>query len=101
MMVSHPVLVPVFTHAASVMPVVRSSAAASGIVTESSTPSKDNALPLTPATRTAPDTVPTRPLADESIALPLASSKLRLRTGVGAAVGGGGVGVGGAVAVPP
>src|SRR5687768_8940509 len=97
MMVSHPSTDPALTHAASVMPEVRSSAGALGIVTESLPPSKDNALPLTPATRAAPETVPTRPLA-ESIALPLASSKLRLSTGAGGAGGGGG---GGGATVPP
>src|SRR5690349_4456441 len=56
------------------MRVVKSSELASATVTESLMPSNDNALPVCPATRVGPDTVPGLPVPDASVAVaPLAS----------------------------
>jgi hypothetical protein len=73
------------THASSVIPVVRSSDAASATVTQSSTPSNDSARPKRPSgTRVAPLTVPwlLRPDASATCA-PLVSSKLQAPTSPG------------------
>ena len=65
------------THASNVIPDVKSNDAESATVTQSSTPSNDNARPnRPPVTRAAPDTVPTFPRPDESVtAAPETSSK--------------------------
>ena len=58
------------THASSVIAFVRSSEFASGVVTQSLTPSKLSAEPYRPAAfQVAPDTVPVLPAADESAAV--------------------------------
>ena len=66
-----------FTQADMVTPVVRSSALASGTVTQSLTPSKLSALPKRPLVeRVAPDSVPPRPWPEPSVtAVPDGSSK--------------------------
>jgi hypothetical protein len=70
-----PAIVVGFTHASSVIPVVRSSDAASAIVTQSSSPSNASAPPARPVARVAPEIVPGLPLPDASVAVvPDASS---------------------------
>src|SRR5688572_14223231 len=98
MTVSQPLSVVGLTHASSVMPPVRLSAAASATVTQSLTPSKDSALPnLPPATLTASRIVPWRPPPEESVAtVPPVSSKSSARTSPSVLTGGGGGGGGGA-----
>jgi hypothetical protein len=64
-----------FTHASSVRPAVRSSAAASGTATQSPVPSNDIERPNCPvALRVAPVIVPVKLLPDESRTAPVVSS---------------------------
>src|SRR5437867_3080842 len=65
------------THASSVMPAVRSRSLASATVTQSLTPSKDNAAPFLPAVdQEAPEMVPVCALPDASaVDVPVPSSK--------------------------
>ena len=65
-----------FTHASSVRPDVRSSAAASGTATQSPAPSNDIERPNCPVgLRVAPVIVPVKLLPDESRTEPETSSK--------------------------
>src|SRR5438552_1252138 len=76
-MLRHPLSAVGFTHASTVMPVVRSSAGESGIDTESLTPSKESARPNFPfAVRVAPLIVPIWWKGDASmVVVPDVSSK--------------------------
>ena len=76
--VRHPPNVEGATHASSVIPVVKSSAAVSLMVTQSLTPSNDSALPYLPCVdHVAPEIVPVcpRPLRSTSV-VPVPSLKL-------------------------
>src|ERR1041384_5262296 len=86
----HPLTVLGLTHASSVMPVVRSSDGASGMVTRSSTPSKLSAEPKRPCVDHAalPVTIPALPLPEPSPTdVPEPSAKLKAAT---SPIGGGG-----------
>ena len=72
------------TQASRVMPVFRSSVAASATVTQSLTPSKLSALPFFPVVQVAPEMVPALPLPERSASVvPEPASNEYAATGVG------------------
>ena len=75
---SQPLIAVGYTHASSVMPLVRSSELESAAVTQLFAPLNDSALPYRPvAVQAAPETVPVLPLPEPSTAVvPLPSLKL-------------------------